>query len=88
MKPNGFVHKSMMCRSFNIWRKISGQDSHSFYKDPKLNFRNTKAIGLLPSSPCIDAGLSLDDANLDINHNPLPKGKTTDIGPFESAPPS
>jgi predicted outer membrane repeat protein len=58
--------------------------ANMFNTDPLFIDAANDDFGLMPLSPLIDAGLTLDNVKMDIAGTRRPRGKTSDIGARES----
>jgi len=69
------------------WQAL-GYDQHSIIATPSQLFMNASAADyhLIPGSPAIDKGTSLNDVPADLEGNPRPSGTAHDIGAYEFIP--
>jgi hypothetical protein len=73
--------------TFAQWQAL-GYDQHSIIATPSQLFVNASAADyhLMPGSPAIDKGTSLNDVATDLEGNPRPSGTEYDIGAYEFQP--
>lgn len=72
---------------FSSYQQATGQEAHSLVADPLLvdPAGGARNFLLRPKSPCIAAGLAVENDTADFLQRPLPRGTAPDIGALQSA---
>lgn len=81
-----FTWKGTNYSSFSAYWTATGKDARSQFIDPKFISTTTPDLHVQPSSPAVNAGLTLDASvigTVDFAKNPRVQGSNVDVGAYE-----